>query len=58
MDPIEPWPTSRLERDIARAGIVVFTVASLVGAAIGWVGRQLLEHLHDPGRSDHFRGDR
>lgn len=49
---------SRLERDIARAGIIVVTIASLIGAAIGWLGHQLLEHLHDEGRSEHFGGSR
>ena len=54
---MDPWPNmTRLERDIARAGIVVVGIASLVGAALGWVGHQLVTHLHDPGISDHFRG--
>lgn len=51
---MDEWPhMNRLERDIARAGIVVVSVASLVGAALGWVAHQLLEHLHDEGRSDY-----
>ena len=50
------WPTGRLERDIARAGILVVTVGSLIGAAVGWTVGQLVTHLHDPGISDRFRG--
>lgn len=46
---------SRLERDIARIGIGVVAVASLIGAALGWVAHQLVEHLHDPTPSEHFR---
>lgn len=46
---------NRLERDIARIGIAVVATASLIGAALGWVAHQLVEHLHDPTPSDHFR---
>ena len=46
---------SRLERDIARVGVGIVTAAALVGAALGWVARQVVEHIHNPAPSDHFR---
>jgi nitrate/TMAO reductase-like tetraheme cytochrome c subunit len=46
---------SRLERDITRIAIGVVTVAGIVGGVLGWVAHQLVEHLHDPTPSDHFR---
>ena len=52
----KPWPEmSMLERDIVRMTFAVLTAASLVGAAIGWVGHQLFQHLHHEGLSDHGR---
>ena len=41
------------ERDVVRLTVCVLSVAALVGAAIGWVGHQLFEHLHHEGLSDH-----
>jgi hypothetical protein len=46
---------TRLERDLTRIGIAVVTVASLIGAAVGWAGHQLFTHLHHETPSDHFR---
>lgn len=46
---------TRFERDVVRMTALVVGAASLVGAALGWVGHQLVEHLHHEGRSDHFR---
>ena len=46
---------SMFERDVVRLTVCVLTAASLVGAAIGWVGHQLFEHLHHEGISDHTR---
>jgi hypothetical protein len=50
------WPTSRLERDIARVGIAVVSIAGLVGAAAGWLASQVVTHLRDEGISGHFQG--
>ena len=44
---------TRFERDVFRLTACVIGAASLVGAAIGWVGHQLFEHLHTEGRSDY-----
>lgn len=44
---------SRLERDLTIITGTVIAAASLIGAAIGWVGHQLFQHLHHEGRSDH-----
>lgn len=49
---------TRFERDVVRLTVGVLGVASLIGAAVGWVGHQLLVHLHDQGSSDHFRSRR
>lgn len=46
---------STFEKDVVRLTFAVVTAASLVGAAIGWVGHQLFEHLHHEGLSDHAR---
>lgn len=46
---------TRFERDVVRLTVAVLSVASLVGAAIGWVGHQVFVHLHHEGRSDHRR---
>lgn len=54
----EGWDMTRFEKDVVRLTAVVVGVASIVGAAIGWLGHQLLEHLHDEGRSEHFGGPR
>lgn len=53
---MDRWELTQFERDVVRLTALVVGAASVVGAAIGWVGHQLFEHLHDPGRSDHFRG--
>jgi len=54
---MDAWPhMNRLERDIARAGVVVVTVSAIVGGALGWVARQIVEQFHDEGLSDHFKG--
>jgi hypothetical protein len=47
---------NRLERDIARIGLGVVAAATVVGATLGWVVRQVVEHVHDPTPSEHFRG--
>ena len=47
---------TRLERDLTRIAIGVVAVASLLGAAVGWVAHQLVEHLHDEGLSDYPKG--
>jgi hypothetical protein len=50
------WPhMSRLERDLTRIAAAIVGAATLAGATVGWVGHQLFEHLHNPGRSDHFK---
>jgi hypothetical protein len=50
------WPRmSRIERDITIITAAVIGAASLLGAAVGWVGHQLFHHLHHEGRSDHRR---
>ena len=54
---MESWgEMSRFERDVVRLTIGVLTVASALGAIVGWVGHQVLVHLHHEGRSDHFGG--
>lgn len=45
----------RLERDLTLVAAAVVGTASLIGAAVGWVGHQLLVHLHHESPSDHFR---
>lgn len=45
----------RLERDLTLIAAGVIAVASTIGAAIGWLGHQLFEHLHHESPSDHFR---
>ena len=55
MDLPEGWEMTRFERDVLRMTAAVIGAASLVGAAIGWVGHQLFEHLHHEGISDHQR---
>ena len=56
---MDTWPDMHgLKRDLTIVAAAVIGVAGLVGAAIGWVGHQLLEHLHHEGRSDHFGGGR
>ena len=49
------WPTSRLERDIARAVIVATSAVALAGAAAGWCLRFFTERHSTVSRSDHFR---
>ena len=46
---------SRLERDIARIGIVVAAGLTLTGAALGWCARFFTERHSTVSRSDHFR---
>lgn len=55
---MDVWPRmNHLERAIVRAVLMLIAVpAALVGAAFGWVGHQLFQHLHTESRSDHFRG--
>ena len=55
MDLPEGWEMTQFEKEVVRLTAVVIGAASLVGAAIGWVGHQLFQHLHTEGRSDHFR---
>jgi hypothetical protein len=53
---VDGWPQmNRLKRDLTFIGGAVIGAATLLGAAVGWVGYQLFEHLHHEGRSDHFR---
>lgn len=53
---VDDWPEmSRLKRDLTLIGAAVIGTASILGAAVGWVGHQLLVHLHHEGRSDHRR---
>lgn len=47
------WEVPGLKRDLAIIAAVVIGTATLIGAAIGWVGHQLFEHLHHEGLSDH-----
>jgi hypothetical protein len=52
---VDGWDMPDLHRDLTRIAAVFLGAATLIGATIGWVGHQLFEHLHDEGRSDHFR---
>lgn len=55
----DPWPRmTRLERDIVLIVAGVVTASSAVGAALGWLGHQVFQHLHHEGRSEHFQGSR
>ena len=47
---------SEFDKAVYRLTAAVVGVSALVGAAIGWVGHQLFEHLHTESRSDHFQG--
>lgn len=50
------WPKmNRLERDLTVIAAGAVTVATAIGAAVGWVAHQLFEHLHTESRSDHRR---
>lgn len=49
------WELNAFERDVVRLTAFVIGTASLIGAAVGWVGHQLFEHLHHEGISDHAR---
>jgi hypothetical protein len=55
---VDGWETTRFERDVVRLTACVIGAASIVGAALGWVGHQVFTHLHHESRSDHFRGSK
>ena len=53
---MDGWPRmTRLERDIARIGVVYTTAVALIGAGAGWCLRFFTERHTTISRSDHFR---
>lgn len=55
---VDGWcEMKRLERDLAKIGVIAGGVVLAIGAVIGIVIDTLIHHIRDEGISEHFRKD-